>query len=340
MIRTGIIGYGLGGMAFHAPLLDAVPGLELAAIASSRAELVHERYPQVAVTTPDALLADPSIELVVITTPNDTHVPLARRALEAGKHVVIDKPFATNLPDGEGLVALAKYKGRLVSAFHNRRWDGDFLTVRKLVEAGTLGEVMLAELRWDRFRPALAQAWKEDPGAGAGILADLGPHLIDQTLQLFGTPEALYADIAVQREGGRTDDYFELTLYYGASRVTLSAGRLFVTPRPRFWLHGTRADFAKHGLDPQEERVKEGARYTDPGVGDEEPKLHGTLTRPDGSSETVPTETGDYRGFYAGIAKAIAEGTAPPVSGEDAVLGLRIIELARESAKLGQRLSL
>lgn len=340
MIRTGVIGYGLGGLAFHAPLVDAVPELELAAIATSRADQVRQRYPDVAVTTPDALLADPAIELVVVTTPNDTHVPLARRALDAGKHVVIDKPFATNLADGEGLIALAKAKGRLVSAFHNRRWDGDFLTVRKLLESGVLGDVMLAELRWDRFRPDLAQAWKEDPEAGAGILADLGPHLIDQALMLFGKPEALCADIAVQRAGGRTDDYFEITLFYGQRRVTLSAGRLFVTPRPRFWLHGTKADFAKHGLDPQEPRVKEGARYTDPGVGDEDAQFHGKLTRADGSSEIVPTETGDYRGYYAGLAKAIREGGPAPVSGEDAVLGLRIAEMARESAKEGRRLAL
>ena len=340
MIRTGVIGYGLGGLGFHAPLVDAVPELELAAVATSRADQVHARYPHVAVTTPDALLADPSIELIVVTTPNDTHAPLARRALEAGKHVVIDKPFATNRADGESLIALAREKGLLVSAFHNRRWDGDYLTVRKLLDEGTLGEVMLAELRWDRFRPEFAQAWKEDPEAGAGILADLGPHLIDQALQLFGTPEALSADIAIQREGGRADDYFELTLFYGPRRVTISAGRLFVTPRPRFWLHGTQADFAKHGLDPQEPRVKGGARYSDPGVGEEEAQFHGTLTRADGSSEIVPTETGDYRGYYTGIARAISEGAPVPVSGEDAVLGLRIIEMARESAREGRRLSL
>ncbi|MEP9360266.1 oxidoreductase [Sphingomonas sp. KR3-1] len=340
MIRTGIIGYGLGGMAFHAPLVDAVPGLELAAIATSRADAVHARYPLAAVTTPEALLADPGIQLVVVSTPNDTHVPLARAALEAGKHVVVDKPFATSIADGEGLIALAKEKGLLAAAFHNRRWDGDFLTVRELVESGALGDILLAELRWDRFRPEVADVWKESPEAGAGILADLGPHLIDQALQLFGTPEAISGDVAVQRPGGRADDYFEITLFYGPRRVVLSAGRMFVTPRPRFWLHGSAADFVKHGLDPQEVRVKEGARYSDPGVGDEETQFHGLLTRADGSSEVVPTETGDYRGFYAGVARAIAEGTPPPVSGADAVLGLRIAELARESSKTGRRLPL
>ena len=340
MIRTGVIGYGLGGLAFHAPLIDAVPDFELAAIATSRADAVRARYPDVAVVTPEALLADPGIALVVVSTPNDTHVPLALAALEAGKHVVIDKPFATKVADGEAVVALAKDKGLLVSAFHNRRWDGDFLTVRKLLDNASQGDVMLAELRWDRFRPEFGQAWKEDPHAGAGILADLGPHLIDQALQLFGTPQALFADLAIQRPGGRADDYFEITLFYGPRRVILSAGRLFVTPRPRFWLHGTEADFVKHGLDPQESRVKEGARYSDPGVGDEEPGLHGALTRTDGTREIVPTETGDYRAFYAGMAKAIAQAGPAPVSGEDAVLGLRLIEIARESAKQGRRLSI
>lgn len=338
MIRTGVIGYGLGGMAFHAPLVDAVPELELAAIASSRAAEVRARYPDVAVTTPEALLADPSIGLVVVSTPNDTHVPLARKALEAGKHVVIDKPFATNVADGEALIALARERGLLVSAFHNRRWDGDFLTVRKLLDSGVLGEVMLAELRWDRFRPEVSDAWKDSPEAGAGILADLGPHLIDQALQLFGVPEALAADVAIQRPGARADDYFELTLFYGARRVMLSAGRMFVTPRPRFWLHGTAADFVKHGLDPQEPRVKAGAGYADPGLGDEEPQFHGRLTRADGGSEIVRSETGDYRHYYAGIGRAIAQGAAAPVTAEDAVTGLRIVALARESAAQGRRL--
>lgn len=340
MIRTGVIGYGLGGLAFHAPLVDAVPELDLAAIATSRADEVHARYPEVAVTTAEALIADPSIALVVISTPNDTHVPLARRALEAGKHVVIDKPFATSVADGEALIALAREKGLLLSAFHNRRWDGDFLTVVKLLARGVLGEVMLAELRWDRFRPEVTRAWKDSPEAGAGILADLGPHLIDQALQLFGMPEALSADIEIQRPGARAEDYFEITLFYGKRRVLLSAGRLFVTPRPRFALHGTEGDFVKYGLDPQEPRVKAGARYDDPGVGDEDPGFHGKLTRADGTSEIVPTEIGDYRRYYAGIGRAIVGEGPVPVSAEDALTGLRLIDLARQSAREGRRLML
>jgi scyllo-inositol 2-dehydrogenase (NADP+) len=340
MIRTGVIGYGLGGSVFHAPLVAAVPELELAAIATSRADQVHARHPQVAVTTPEALLADPSIQLVVVSTPNDTHVPLARRALAAGKHVVIDKPFAISLADGEALAVLAADTGLLAIPFHNRRWDGDFLTVRELVEGGSLGEIALAELRWDRFRPEVTTAWKDQPETGSGILADLGPHLIDQALCLFGPPEALFADIAIQRAGARTDDYFELTLFYGARRVTLSAGRIFVTPRPRFALHGLAGDFVKHGLDPQEPRIKAGARYEDAGVGDEDPANHGVRTLADGTREVIPTATGDYRRFYAGVAAAIATGAPPPVLAADAVLGLRIMDLARHSAEQGRRVTL
>ncbi len=339
MIRAGLIGYGLGGRVFHAPLIEAVPGLELAAVATSQADAVRAAHPGADVTTPEALIADPSIDLVVVSTPNDTHVALARAALEAGKHVVVDKPLATSLADAEALVTLARDKGRMLSAFHNRRWDGDFLTARRLLDEDVLGEVMLAELRWDRFRPEVAQAWKEDPASG-GVLADLGPHLIDQALQLFGMPEALSADIAVQRPGARADDYFELTLFYGARRVILSAGRLVIAARPRFALHGMKASFVKHGLDPQEPRIKAGGRPGDPGLGDEEPAFHGTLTFADGRYETVPTKTGDYRGYYAGIVRVIAEGVPAPVAAEDAVLGLRIIEAARESAHAGRRIRL
>lgn len=219
MIRTGLIGYGLGGMAFHAPLIDAVAELELVAVATSRADAVHQRYPNVAITDATALIADPSIELVTISTPNETHFPLAKAALEAGKHVVIDKPFATDVADAETLATIAQAKGRVLSAFHNRRWDGDFLTVQQVLESGALGEVMLSELRWDRYRPEVTSGWKDKPAIGSGMVADLGPHLIDQALVLFGTPEAVSGDIILQRDQAQTDDYFEITLFYGARRT-------------------------------------------------------------------------------------------------------------------------
>jgi len=340
MIRTGVIGYGLGGMAFHAPLIDAVPELELAAIATSRADQVRSRYPGMAVTDAAAMIADPAIELVAISTPNDSHFPLAEAALKAGKHVVIDKPFANSVADGEALMALAAERGLVLAAFHNRRWDGDFLTVQKLVESGRLGDVMLAELRWDRYRPEVTQLWRDVPDIGSGMLADLGPHLIDQALMLFGTPEALSADIAAQRQGARTDDYFDVTLHYGRHRVILSASRLIVASRPRFALHGTEAGFVKYGLDPQEPAMKAGGSANDPDYGVEDAAQHGVLTLPDGTRETIVSERGDYKRFYSGVGRAIAEGAAPPVTAADAVLGLRIIELARRSAAEGKRVAL
>lgn len=340
MIRAGVIGYGLGGMAFHAPLIDAVPELELAAIVTSRAGEVGAKYSGVQVVTDAAaLFADPSIRLVAISTPNDTHFPLARAALEAGKHVVIDKPFATSVADGDALVAMAEARGLVLSAFHNRRWDADFLTVRKLVDSGALGEVMLYEGRWDRFRPEVTDKWKDAPGVG-GTLADLGPHLIDQLLVLFGMPEALSADIAIQREGARADDYFELVFHYGERRAVLSSSRLVAAARPRFSLHGTKGSFVKYGLDPQEAALKAGGSANDPDHGAEDAGQYGELRRADGTHETVTSERGDYRRFYAGVARAIADGTAPPVGAADAVAGLRLIELARQCAHEGRRITL
>lgn len=336
-IRTGLIGYGLGGMAFHAPLIHAVPELELAAVATSRAEAVAERYPNAAVTGTDALIADPSIALVAISTPNDSHFPLAKAALLAGKHVVIDKPFTNSVAEAQELEALAKAGNLVLSAFHNRRWDGDFLTVRRLIAGGRLGEVINAELRWDRYRPEVTTAWRDIPDIGSGILADLGPHLVDQALVLFGPPEALGADVEVQRPGAQTDDYFEITLFYGKRRVILSAGRLVAKPRPRFSLHGLQASFVKYGLDPQEPLLKAGGM---PGSHSEDPALCGVLTQCDGSAETIATDKGDYRQYYAGVGQAIMAGTAPPVGTGDAILGLRLIELARRSAREGRRLSL
>jgi scyllo-inositol 2-dehydrogenase (NADP+) len=338
MIRVGLIGFGLGGTAFHAPLVTAVEGLELAAVATSRADAVAAVYPDARVTTPEALIADPEIALVVVSTPNDTHFPLARAALDAGKHVVIDKPFATSVAEAEQLIALAAERDRLVIPFHNRRWDSDFLTVRELLDSGRLGEVLLFEAHWDRFRPELSQPWKESPEAGAGQLPDLGPHMIDQALLLFGMPETLSADLAVQRTGGQVDDYFTLTLGYGARRVLLSSSRMVAAPRPRFAIHGREASFVKFGLDPQEAAVRSGAKVTDPAHGVEDPAIYGVLTLANGTRETVASERGDYRRFYAGVAQAIAAGGSPPVDPADALAGLGLIELARQSASEGRRL--
>jgi scyllo-inositol 2-dehydrogenase (NADP+) len=272
----------------------------------------------------------------VISTPNHTHFPLARAALEAGKHVVVDKPFTATVAEADALIALAAERKRLLTVFHNRRWDGDFLTVKRLLGSGRLGEPCLFEAHWDRFRPTLREGWKEDPATGAGLLLDLGPHLIDQALQLFGRPDALSADVGIQRAGSQIDDYFSVTLHYGRMRARLSASTLIAEPRPRFAVHGTGGSYVKFGIDPQEAELKAGA---DPWAAGRDGR-HGRLTLADGASESVPTERGRYLSFYEAVAGAILEGTPVPVDPADARKGLRLIELARQSAREGRRIAL
>jgi scyllo-inositol 2-dehydrogenase (NADP+) len=322
-LRAGLIGRGIAGTVFHTPLIEAA-GIELAAVAGADGAM--------------ALIAEPGIDLVVIASPNASHFPLAEAALAAGKHVVVDKPATVTIAQAEALIALAAARQRLLTVFHNRRWDGDFLTVRGLMEAGRLGEVMLYEAHWDRFRPGIKAGWREEPGEGAGLLFDLGPHLIDQALLLFGPPESLAADIAVQRPGARVDDYFRLTLHYGARRAILSASTLVASPRPRFALHGSAASFVKYWLDPQEAALKAGISPLSAGFGEEDSELFGTLCD-GGGSERVRTVPGRYVAFYEGVAKAIVLGGPAPVDPADARDGLKMIEMAWMSARQGRRLA-
>jgi scyllo-inositol 2-dehydrogenase (NADP+) len=330
MLNVGILGYGLAGTVFHAPFVRAVPRLQLAAVATSRPAEAADDFRRIA--DPQSLIADPDLDLVVIATPNATHVPLARAALEAGKHVVIDKPFAPTAAEAAELIALAERRGRLLTPFHNRRWDGDLLTVRKLVEEGTLGDLLQVEFCWDRFRPAIREGWKDSPEPGAGLLFDLGAHLVDQALLLFGVPKAVSAGIFLDRPGAPVDDGFDLRLDYGALRVRLAASMMIREPRPRFALHGTRASFVKYGVDPQEDALKAGGSPSDAGYGEEWPESFGRLTADDGI-RAVPSLRGDYTGFYEAVAASILDGAPPPVDPRDALAGLRIIERAQASAR-------
>lgn len=316
MIRVGLIGRGLGGRVFHAPLIRAVPTMELVEIAGADGAA--------------ALATSEAVDLVVISSPNRSHFPLAKAALEAGKHVVVDKPFTVSVAEADALIALAAERERVLTVFHNRRWDGDFLTVLKMMPR--LGEVSLFEAHWDRFRPALREGWKEDPAEGAGLLIDLGPHMIDQALQLLGRPQGVSADVLAQRPGSRIEDYFALTLHYGAMRAILSSSSLVAAPRARFAVHGSEGSFVMHGLDPQEEALKAGAHPREAGLAPRE----GVLTRADGSREAVAAERGDYLAFYEGVAEAVLEGTAAPVDPADVRDGLRIIEAARRSSAEGR----
>lgn len=322
-IATLLIGRGLGGRAFHAPLLGALAEFDLGAIAGSANAL--------------STIAAGGLELVVISTPNQTHFPLARAALEAGCHVVIDKPFTATLDEADALIALAAARGRMLSVFHNRRWDGDFLTVRKLLDERAIGEPVLVEMHWDRFRPAIKSGWREVAAEGAGLLNDLGPHMIDQALQLFGAPKSVTADLCAQREGAQVDDYFDLTLAYDRLRVRVAGATLIADPRPRFALHGTRGSFVKAGLDPQEEALKAGKSPLSPALFlDERP---GILTR-DGTRTEIPTEPGCYLAYYRGVARAIRDGAAPPVEPADARAVQGLIALAQQSAADGRSIPL
>jgi len=326
MIRVGLVGYGLAGATFHAPLIRACPRMALNAVQTSRDAPGR-------VESFDGLL-DRS-DLVVIASPNQTHFPLARQALEAGKHVVVDKPFAVTVNDADALIALAAERQRVLTVFQNRRLDGDFLTVRKLLPA--LGELSLFEANWDRFRPAIKQGWREIAEPGGGVLNDLGSHLIDHALQLFGLPDAIQADVQRQRAQARVDDYFELVLFYGRMRACLRCSTLIAEPRPRFAVHGSGGSFVKFGIDVQEAQLKAGMNPRDPTFGIDEHA--GTFTSPDGTRTSVPTERGRYFDFYDAVASAILEGAPVPVEPADSRDGLMLIDLARRSSALGQQLA-
>ena len=337
-VNVALFGYGLAGGMFHAPLIAAEQRFRLTRVVSSREDEIRRAVPQALVSKDtEAALSDESIRLVVIATPNHSHASLARDALLAGKHVVVDKPFVVDPADGADLIGLAADRGRILTVFHNRRWDGDFLTVSRLLAEGRLGDVALAEMRWDRFRSEIKQGWRELPEGGAGLLADLGPHLVDQALRLFGYPDTIGGDVACQRTDALVDDYFEITLHDGRKRVILSASTLVTAARPRFALHGSKGSFVKYGLDPQEAMLRAGGSPYDLNFGMDRPEHHGVLIGAAGR-ERIPTEHGDWRIFYERVADAILGGAPAPVDPADALTGLSIIECARRSARDGRLL--
>ncbi len=330
---VGLVGYGLGGSVFHAPLISAIPELRLATVVTSRRERVAQDLPGVHVAATVAeLLSDPAIDLVVVASPSPTHFEIARAALHAGKHVVVDKPFATSVMEANELIALAEAKSRSISVFQNRRWDNDFLTVRECIAEASLGNVYHYEAHFDRFRPQLKGGWREEPIKGAGLLYDLGSHLIDQALQLFGMPRAVFADVTSQRDAAMTGDYFHLILDYGPRRAILHAANLVREPGPHFLIHGDAGSFLKYGMDSQEEALKAGVRPGQPGFGDDASASYGQLTAADGARRTIPTLRGAYQEYYAGIAAHLRYGAPIPVNAADSRDGLIVIEAATRSA--------
>jgi predicted dehydrogenase len=336
-LRVGLLGFGYASQTFHAPLITSTPGLELVAVSSSDADKVQRALgprPHVYATA-EALIAEAELDLVVVPTPNDTHHPLARAALLAGRHVVVDKPFTLDAVQAEELVALAAKQRRLLSVFHNRRWDGDFLALQRVLQEGVLGEVRHVALHFDRFRPQVRQRWREADVPGGGIWMDLAPHLLDQALQLFGWPAAVNADIAALRPGAQTDDYFHATLRYASGlRVELHASMLAAAPAPRYAVHGTRGSYVKSGADVQEEELKAGRRPDDGQPWGADPQAGQLVVEEAGTlvAREVPNERGDYPAYYRQVRDAIVHGAPNPVPVEGALQVMRLLDLGRQSA--------
>ena len=335
MIRVGVLGFGLAGEVFHSPTIRAVPGMELACILERSGSKAKAKYPEVRVArTLDELLSDESIELCVVGTPHNTHFDYAKRCLRAGRNVVVDKPFTITLREAEVLIALANEKKRLLTVYQNRRWDGDFQTVEKLLKSGILGQMAEYEARFERFRPELrAGNWRERNEPGNGMLLELGPHLVDQALTLFGTPRAITAELFRQREGSQVDDAFDVCLEYPNLRASVRARIIAYSPSPHFVVHGTKGSFVKYGMDPQEELLKAGALPEGPGWGEDPEEMWGTLALQGQGEKKVRTEKGNYPGFYANVRDALLNGTAPAVTLQQAWLSMRALELAEQSSR-------
>jgi scyllo-inositol 2-dehydrogenase (NADP+) len=338
MIDVGLIGFGLAGRAFHAQVICRVPGLRLAAILQRRGDEAAEAYAGVRVVRSlEELLAIKEIRLVVVATPNESHFPLAQRCLASGRDVLVDKPFTTTLEEAQALVALAKKQNRLLTVYQNRRYDSDFQTVLQLVKSGQLGRVISFEVNYDRFRPHLKPgAWREAARPGAGIFLDIGPHLIDYALALFGMPEAVTADIRVLREGAVVDDTFDVAFHYkNGLRANLRSSILAAAPRPHLMVHGIHGSFVKQTVDPQELNLRHGRIPAEGPWGPEPEENWGVLTLSENGELTqrrVPSVDCDYRVFYANLRDALLGKAEMFVTPEWALDVMRLLELARQSS--------
>ena len=338
-IRTGLIGFGYAAKTFHAPLLTATAGFRIELVASRRPDEVAAAVPGAAVRAdPWAVATHEAVDLIVIASPNDTHAPLAEAALRAGKHVVVDKPFTLTLAEARHLAAIASGTGGLLSVFQNRRWDSDFLTVRRAIEGGALGQVALFESRLDRFRPQVRDRWRERAGPGAGLLYDLGPHLIDQALVLFGVPENVEATLAQQRPNAQSVDYAHLVLRYGQRIVILQASLLIAGGTARFLVHGERASLVKQKPDVQEDQLRAGMVPGTDGWG-VDPDDAILFDGASGRTQPVRAAAGDQRCYYAALREALYGRGPNPVSPSQAVTVMAILEAAWRSHEEGRRIA-
>ena len=342
VLKVGIMGFGYASLTFHAPLIMATPGLELVAVSSSDAAKVQMVLPHMPVfANPQEMLLSADLDIVVIPTPNETHFELAQMALAAGKHVVVDKPFTLNSTEAKLLIDQAEKAQLLLSVFHNRRWDADFLTLQQLIEQNTLGRIVHFESHFDRFRPQVRQRWRESDQLGAGLWYDLGSHLLDQSLQLFGSPQSIYLDTAMQRDQSQAVDWFHAILQYQELRVVLHASALVAQTGPRLVVHGTKGSYTKMGLDIQEDQLKAGIAVGSETWGIDPVKSQLCLAHGDWLAQSEHnTLPGQYQAYYQGIYNAIVLGATNPVAAQDALKVIELIEAGTESARTGQKIML
>lgn len=343
-IKTALLSYGMSGKIFHAPFLSLHEGFELTGAWERSSKNIQNDYPGVKSYNSINELLDDDVQLVVVNTPVAIHYQYTKMALEAGKHVLVEKAFTTNAAEAEELEALAKAKGVKLTVYQNRRWDSDFLTAKKVLEEGVLGDIVEAEIHFDRYNPALSpKAHKETGEPGAGILWDLGSHIIDQALQLFGFPQAVFSDIRVTRSGSKIGDCFDILLYYTDKRVRLKAGFFMREPVPAYILHGTKGSFLKHRADVQEDELKAGRQPNEEGWGTEPADKEGMLhTEINGEviRNHIPTEKGNYFSLFNGLHNAIINNTEEPVTAAQGVAVMKIIDAAVTGNKLKQVIQL
>lgn len=336
IIQVAIVGFGLSGRVFHAPFLHVHPGFNIRKVVERSTSKSSEIYPYIQVVRDfENIIHDPEIDVVVICSPNTLHFSQATEGLKAGKHVIIEKPFAPTSAEANDLIKSAESCGRKIFVYQNRRWDGDFKTIKHIVSGKYLGEIKEYEAHFDRFRPVYDPAgWKDENLAASGVLYDLGAHLIDQALQLFGNPKSIFADIRKQREGSPVDDYFDVHLFYDGFKAILKAGMMVKIPGPRYIIHGNIGSYVKYGIDPQEAALKNGEMPDYPGWGEESADDFGHLTgimngKPfDGKMATLP---GNYSGFYENVYQVLINGAEMAVKPEEARDVIRVIELAYQS---------
>ncbi len=335
-IRTALLSYGMSGEIFHGPLLSAVDGFTMHSIVERRTEKAKHRYPSVRISkTIDDVMNDPDVELIVVNTPNETHFEYTERALENGKHVVVEKPFTVTSNEAERLINLSKAVSRTLTVFQNRRWDSDFLTIKRILKDGRLGKIVEFSAHYDRFRNYVeANTWKEESRPGTGILYNLGSHMLDQVVSLFGMPDFVDARIGIQRPRGKVDDFYDIRLQYPQLLVIVKSSYLVKEPMPRYILHGVNGSFVKFGIDPQEQALKDGRTPGDATWGMEDREYFGKINvMADGNSEEarISSERGDYREFYRNLFQVIRHGGELVVKPEEAMEVIRLIEACYES---------